>query len=141
VVVPWGKMQRTICRAVDTFHWDSVIGHFNMVSDSSSDVGPREEACLASLMQKTCCLVVDTCWKNSVFIGHFNLLGGSSSDGKPREGGLSLLAGLMQQTICLAVNACMEKSVICHFKLVLTQRRGGGGCPLGQNVADNLSSS
>ena len=57
------------------------------------------------------------------------------------EGGLSLLAGLMQQTIYLAVNACMEKSVICHFNLVLTQRGGGGGCPLGQNAADNLSSS
>ena len=39
MVVPWGKMQPTICLAVDTFHWDSVIGHFNMVSDSSSDVG------------------------------------------------------------------------------------------------------
>ena len=47
----------------------------------------------------------------------------------------------MQQTIYLAVNACMEKSVIGHFNLVLTQKGEGGGCPLGQNAADNLSSS
>jgi hypothetical protein len=49
VGVPWGKMQRTICLAVDTFYWDSVIGHFKMVSDSSSNVGGGRGVCLAGL--------------------------------------------------------------------------------------------
>ena len=79
-------------------------------------------------MQKTCCLVVDTGWKSSVFIGHFDLLGGSSSDGKPREGAeeVSGRAKCSRQFVSWLI-LFIGNGVIGHLNLVSGGSDGGGG--------------
>ena len=97
--------------------------------------------CLAGLMQKTCCLVVDTCWKNSVFIGHFNLLGGSSSDGKPRGGRGCLGTKCSRQFVSWLI-FFIGNGVIGHLNLVSggTSDGGGGGVVhLRPNAAKHLT--
>ena len=85
--------------------------------------------CLAGLMQKACCLVVDTGWKSSVFIGHFDLLGGSSSDGKPREGAeeVSGRAKCSRQFASWLI-LFIGNAVIVHLNFVSGGTSGGGGC-------------